>query len=175
MATTLYRKTKLGQDSFASVGSALTQAQRMLLIMIDGKRTLSQLQAAAAVFGDVDALIGELIDLSMIEAVQPINTSPATTPPSSDARNASSNARSNALAQAVVSELALKTVRVNAARFVEQQLGPTSQMLCLRIEKSQSAESLAELLDSARDLLAEVKGKRVADEFEAMVYSKLAR
>jgi hypothetical protein len=63
----VFRKTALGIATFTKQNSGLTQAQRGLLIMVDGKRAASQLRKFSASFGDVNVLLRELFDAGLIE------------------------------------------------------------------------------------------------------------
>jgi hypothetical protein len=63
----VFRKTALGIATFSKQNSGLTQAQRGLLIMVDGKRSASQLRKFSASFGDVNAILRELYDSGLIE------------------------------------------------------------------------------------------------------------
>ncbi len=63
----VFRKTELGTAIFSKPDSGLTQAQRGLLIMVDGKRTASQLRKFASSFGNVNALLRELYNAGFID------------------------------------------------------------------------------------------------------------
>ncbi|MGL4231208.1 MAG: hypothetical protein ACRDAM_22445 [Casimicrobium sp.] len=63
----LFRKTALGVATFTKQDHGLTQGQRALLIMVDGKRTAGQLRKFGTSFGDVNALLGDLYRAGLIE------------------------------------------------------------------------------------------------------------
>jgi hypothetical protein len=63
----VFRKTALGIATFTKQNSGLTQSQRALLIMVDGKRSASDLRRFGATFGNVNLLLRELYDAGLIE------------------------------------------------------------------------------------------------------------
>jgi hypothetical protein len=63
----VFRKTALGAATFTKANSGLTQAQRGLLIMVDGKRSAGALRKFAASFGNVNILLRELFEAGLIE------------------------------------------------------------------------------------------------------------
>jgi hypothetical protein len=63
----VFRKTALGIATFTKQNSGLTQSQRALLIMVDGKRSASDLRRFGATFGNVNLLLRELYDGGLIE------------------------------------------------------------------------------------------------------------
>lgn len=63
----VFRKTALGIATFTKQNSGLTQSQRALLIMVDGKRSASDLRRFGATFGNVNLLLRELYDVGLIE------------------------------------------------------------------------------------------------------------
>lgn len=63
----VFRKTALGIATFTKQNSGLTQSQRAMLIMVDGKRSASDLRRFGATFGDVNQLLRELYDVGLIE------------------------------------------------------------------------------------------------------------
>jgi hypothetical protein len=63
----VFRKTALGIAAFAKKDAGLSAAQRALLVMVDGKRSASDLRRFAATFGNVNAILRTLYDASLIE------------------------------------------------------------------------------------------------------------
>jgi hypothetical protein len=63
----VFRKTPLGIATFTKQATTLTQSQRALLIMIDGKRNASQLRRFGASFGNVNSILAELYNAGYIE------------------------------------------------------------------------------------------------------------
>jgi hypothetical protein len=63
----VFRKTPQGSAILARPNSGLTSFERVLLTMVDGKRTASDLRRLLAAFGDVNALLRELFNDRLIE------------------------------------------------------------------------------------------------------------
>jgi hypothetical protein len=63
----VFRKTALGIATFTKKETGLSASQRALLIMIDGKRSASDLRKFGATFGDVNGLLRNLYDAGLIE------------------------------------------------------------------------------------------------------------
>jgi hypothetical protein len=63
----VFRKTALGVATFTKQETGLTQSQRGLLIMVDGKRSAAALRKFGSSFGNVNVLLRELFDAGLIE------------------------------------------------------------------------------------------------------------
>lgn len=63
----VFRKSALGTATFTKQNSGLTPSQRALLIMVDGKRSASDLRRFGGAFGDVNRVLRELYELGLIE------------------------------------------------------------------------------------------------------------
>jgi hypothetical protein len=63
----VFRKTALGIATFTKQETGLTQSQRGLLIMVDGKRSAAALRRFGSSFGNVNVLLRELFDAGLIE------------------------------------------------------------------------------------------------------------
>jgi hypothetical protein len=63
--------------------------------------------------------------------------------------------------------LDLKTTIRNATRALENLLGPTSEGLCLQIEKCKSMPELTAKINDLRGVVAQVRSAQKADEFVA--------
>jgi hypothetical protein len=63
----VFRKTALGVAAFAQKEGGLSAAQRAILVLVDGKRSASDLRRFGANFGDVNMILRTLYDSSLIE------------------------------------------------------------------------------------------------------------
>ena len=158
---TIYKKTAAGSAAFSSTSGELTQAQRGLLIMIDGKRSVDALRKVASVFGDCDALFSQLlatgmIDLSAVgDASVVVNPQPTGTVPRA------------------VSDAQLADARMAAAKYITERLGPTADKLALQIERSRTLEDLTVNIEIAREILENVSSPLDAEGFERLVAARL--
>jgi hypothetical protein len=186
--TDIFRKTHAGQLAFSSGATSLPQALKMLLIMVDGRHDVAHLMNVAKVFGEPKALLQELLDKGLIEPLSSASTEPppaaqptseasvfaTTTPLNTPSMLGELAGGTASLRQIADIERATKTLRIEASRFLEAKLGPTSEALRLRIERAKSQQDLATLLDGARAIVAEVRGEKVAKELDALIDIHLA-
>ncbi len=159
-ADSIYRKTTVGVASFARTSMGLNQAQRGLLIMIDGKRTMADLRKLAAVFGDCDVLVKQILELGMIEPAPAPET--ITSSPGSDA----------ALA-VMASESQLATARSATAKYVADTMGPMGDKLSLAIERSKTLAELTQSVDTAAIVLEDLKGAPAAKALQSLFAARL--
>jgi hypothetical protein len=138
---TIFEKTELGGVEITANTPTLTAKQRRVLIMIDGKRTVSDL-APMLKPGELEPIIATLLEQNMIatsgtvggqrdmRAVTAANhtviVQPLPTP-----------------SQAMAAAQQLVTLKRKAARIVEGALGMGAMDICLKIEKAKSVDELA--------------------------------
>ncbi len=147
--TPVFAKTPLGLASFADLSAPLTQAERTLLIMIDGVKTAVDLRRMNPVVGDSDQLVDRLYRAGYI--------APAT---------ASAPRPSITIA---ATEASLDVMRMRAAKFVAHQLSSYGDRLCRQIESAQSHDALRDHIEVAAKVLEELKGRAVAEAFRREV------
>jgi hypothetical protein len=164
----IFRKTTTGVASFARTSMGLNQAQRGLLIMIDGKRTMADLRKLAAVFGDCDALVKQILELGMIEPVPA-----ATTMSAGAAMSDTAIAAANVALAKMTSESQLATARAATAKYIADTMGPMGDKLSLAIERSKTLAELKQSVDTAAIVLEDLKGVTVAKELQTLFASRL--
>jgi hypothetical protein len=141
--TLVFAKTPLGLASYADPSAPLTQAERTLLIVIDGAKPVSDLRRFNAVVGDSDLLVDRLQQAGYIVAKP--------TP---------------AMRVAVArDDDALPALRARAANFIAHQLGSYGDRLCRQLESAQSHDVLHNHIEVAAKVLEELKGRAVAEAF----------
>jgi hypothetical protein len=159
----IFRKTTVGVASFAHTSVGLNQAQRGLLIMIDGKRTMTDLRKLATVFGDCDALVKQILEMGMIEPA------PAAVP---DSASSSTSAATAALAK-MTSDSQLATARTATAKYVADVMGPMGDKLGVAIERSKTLAELTQSVDTAAIVLEDLKGAPVAKALQSLFAARL--
>lgn len=147
----LYRKTAAGQAEIGSKAHQLPPRARSLLIMVDGKRSESDLRAMLG--PAVDEALVLLVREGLIEVLG--EAAPAATPPSAPPP------------PPAVVQPDLAQVRREAARAVTDALGPMGDAVALRIEKAKDAEQLRAALRLAGESLENIGQRRRAEEFLA--------
>jgi hypothetical protein len=162
--TTIFRRTALGQEAFANAKAALTQAERTLLIMIDGRRPLVELQKLSVVIGDCDGVLTRLSERGLVEMIA-TEAALAATP---EALAASLDDNQQATHEQ------FERARKSAARFINQTLGTYGEKIALLVERSKTTAELREQLVAAERIIGEFKGANAALEFNFVVKNELA-
>jgi hypothetical protein len=158
----IYHKTAKGTESIANRQSGLGPRLRSLLIMIDGKRSFSDLTALT---GECEALLAQLVQDGLIEPVggaAPAAPGPASGWPDSQAA---------ATAPTPLAAVSLPDAKRCATRLLVELLGPTSEMLCMKIESAGNLADFVSAVKRARDIVRDVKGAGVAERFIAEIES----
>ena len=148
--TAVYHKSDKGVQSLAARDPVLTPKLRSMLIMVDGKRTLEELAKLAGALVDAEQLMGQLLELQMVEAVAAAAPGPAA--------GASS-------APAPLTAVTLAEAKRFAVRRLTDLLGPTAEDLCLRIESTRTAADFAAAVKRAEAVLRDFGGSDMAASF----------
>ena len=157
---TVYTKTTKGQEAIATRSHGLVGRLRSLLILVDGKRPQSALHALASGFGDVPAMLAELLDKGFI------------TSPQAQAALAPAPVQAPAQAAAPVA-LSLPQAKTFATRQLMQILGPTSDALCLRVEAARNRAEFVDAIQRAYKVVADIRGRTQAETFGALIEANL--
>jgi hypothetical protein len=151
----IYRKTPKGAEAMANRQVGLAPKLRSLLIMVDGKRGYVELTALASVVGDCEQWLSQLADDGLIEPI----TGAALAAPASAA----------AATPAPSIAATLPEARRFASRFLTEMLGPSSEVLCMKIESAANLADFVVAVKRARDTVRDVKGAQAAERFVAQV------
>lgn len=160
----IYRKTAKGQQEMAARSNELPARVRTLLVMVDGKCTGADLLAKGKAFGDPVAFIEQLLAGGFIEAAAP---------PAAPAPVAAPAIAAPAPAAAAGTDASLKELMRFASHMVIDRLGPTADVLTIKLEKSRTAAELGDALSACRDAIQAVAGKRKAEEFWTAVSARM--
>ena len=187
--STIFRKSSKGQEAFSSRQSGLPPKLRSLLILVDGKRPVSELAKLALVPSELDAMLDLLETEGFIESdtrrrpafedtatvPQPLmkasGPAPLATPSGEPGAPARAAAPAPAPAPAVA--LTLAQAKVLAARLVTTALGPVGEELCMRIEASRSLADYTAAVKRAYGVIREVRGGAAAAEFGQQIEANL--
>jgi hypothetical protein len=171
---TIYAKSPAGQLELKSRSNAVPPRARTLLILVDGKRSDTELSALVP---DFEASVGALLKAGLIEPVA------SARPPASTRAVGGPEAPSPAAAPAAErvpppppapAAIDLPTLRLESARAVNNLLGPEGDALAMRIERAAEAEVLQVALERCVSYIAATRGKRAADEFAQRYLAPLA-
>ncbi len=143
---TMYHKTPKGLEAVANRQSGLGPKLRSLLIMVDGKRSFTDL---VALTGECEALLGELAQNGLIE--------PAAA------------AAPEATVPAPLDAASLSGAKHCATKLLIELLGPTSEVLCIKIESAGNLADFVSAVKRAREVVRDVKGATAAERFIAEI------
>lgn len=153
----VYHKSAKGSEAIATRQHGLSPKLRSTLILIDGKRRVEELGQLAATFGDIEQLLGQLLEQGFIEPVAdpPV---PAASASSGNSRNAGPAAKRG---------ISLGEAQRYASRRLFDILGPSSEPACLRIEAARNAQDFEAAIKLAEVMVNDVRSGRVAADFAA--------
>ena len=166
--TSILRKTGAGETAIKVRDAALSPKSRMMLIMVDNKRPVSELQKMRPDRQEATQILGELIGLGFASLTNPVAAhapAPTASWAPADAQGNESAPAANMAVNLISDATSLKLAIRRATRFLKDTLGPTSAGMCLQLEKCASgSEFTARILDIRR-VVASVKSEKKADEF----------
>lgn len=177
---TLLVKTEKGRDAMARRDPELVPRLRSLLILVDGKRSVSELDKLGAGLGGGAALLEQLLahgwvapqdrSGSLNESSVPVESR---TPPSSMPQGSAAAAEP---APAVnESTLPFADARRLVIRFINDALGPMGEQIAMRVESCKTAAELQAQLPRIRDALKNFRGISLVQSFDLDVVPKLPR
>lgn len=155
----IYHKTPKGVEAVANRQSGLAPKLRSLLIMVDGKRSYADLAAMA--LGDCEQLLQQLSQEGFVEPVGgavPVGAAAAQAGP------AMANTEPAPLVAATLPEAKRFT-----ARLLTDLLGPSAEVLCMKIETAKNLADFVAAVKRAREIVRDVKGNSAAENFIAQV------
>ncbi len=154
----IYRKSEKGAEAIATRGHGVGGKQRMLLILVDGKKSAEELIKLAAGMGESAQLLQQLEADGLIELVA-----------------SAAPAKPAAAAASLPAGVDLGKARVLATRLLAEQLGPLADELAIRLEAAKDMPQFVEVMKRAYTVVREVKGQAAADRFGAEVEAQMQK
>ncbi|XVJ68612.1 MAG: hypothetical protein HEQ39_02415 [Rhizobacter sp.] len=151
----IYRKTEKGHSEIKTRANRLAQRLRAALILIDGKTTDDDLRRM--ILGDAEEVLQTLLDMDYIEVTSVSREMPIT-PEVAKSRKAPAE-------NAPTSPVTFQTRRLQALRFLNDQLGPEAESLAIRIEKTKNWDECRPVLLLAQQAISRSRGDSVGLEF----------
>jgi hypothetical protein len=147
-----YSRTTAGEAELTARALPLSIPVRRLLGMIVGSQTREALVAASHL-NELDRVLQDLMNRGLIVASeeQTASTQPSATPAPKK--------------PAALTSAQLPEIKRAAARYVNDQLGPTGETAALRIERAADHYALLQALGEARDAIAQMRGRAAGDGF----------
>lgn len=163
-ADTIYTKTDAGLREIEQRTHKLDIRHRTLLIMLDGKRAVSDLETQ---LGRGDMLLPMLARLLELGLITGSTTSARTVPPVAPAARPAAASMPPAPAPAADSDWKQQSQR--ATQLLNEILGPMGDGLAMRLEALKSPEPLPELLQRCRALIGDVRGQQGLQRFDGAI------
>lgn len=164
--TSVYKKTPLGRQMFAERSALIGRAERNFLIMVDGKKTLTELSNLLAGGNPVTDIVARMLDLGCIELEVTALAAPPVVKPADEPR---------AITVPVpVAALPFEQVKKLASRLLTDALGPQAEGLCMVIERSKTPEMLLAAVERGASTLSTVRGQKASETFLAATGQRLA-
>ncbi|HBH38115.1 MAG TPA: hypothetical protein DDX06_06980 [Curvibacter sp.] len=153
-AQAIYRKSEKGAEAIATRGHGVAGKLRMLLILVDGKKSTEELLKLAAGMGESAELLQQLEAEGLIEVV-------------------GGAAAAKPAAAALSPAADLGKARALAIRLLTELLGPLADDLAIRLEAAKDMPQFVEVMKRAYAVVREVKGQAAADRFGAEVEAQM--
>lgn len=161
--STIYAKTPDGLNEIETRARKLSPRLRSALILVDGKRSQSDL---AKLVQQADETLQALLEQGLIEAVATTSSKSSRDPgPASVPGPVSVPGPASVPGGAAVLDLA--TTRREAVRAINDLLGPEAEMLALKIERANDELALRAALERAVAYIANARGGGAAAQFTA--------
>lgn len=152
--TSVLRKTESGVSAIKLRDRALTPKHRMMLIVVDGVKTVGELLKPMSNAEEARQVLGELLSSGFVcelDLPKPNLPTPAMA----------------AMANSKASAVSLKAAIRRATRQLEDMLGPSSEALCLQLEKCTSYEQFIDKVNDLHGIVTAMRSGKKADEFVA--------
>ncbi len=156
-AQAVYRKSDKGAEAIATRGHGVGGKLRMLLILVDGKKSAEELVRLAAGMGESAQLLQALEAQGLIEVVTAGAGAAAAPAPSMQAQAGGDLGKLKSL----------------ATRLLIEQLGPLADELAMRLEASKDLPQFVEAVKRAYTVVRDVKGQAAADRFGAEIEAQM--
>ena len=161
----VYRKTEKGVTEIATRALRLGPRQRSALILVDGRKTDAEL--AQLILADPASTLTNLLAEGFIEVLATLADRPAEHLAERPAERKAAAPVVAAARPAGSDGAAFESLRRDAARALNDQLGPAAELIAVKIERARSMPELQPLLVQAAKLLRNVRGSAAAEAFSA--------
>lgn len=151
-------KTEAGQAEVRTRAAGLAQRLRTLLIMVDGARTVAQLQAAAAQVGAPADALDQLLQAGLVavRSAAPARSSSAASRAAASAAPPPAPAAAPAPAAGLPDRLRVARQYINDT--IVDAVGVRAVFFTLKVERCYSADDLEGLLPEFERLLSKARG-----------------
>lgn len=169
-----YHKSAKGLEEIASRTYRLSPRLRSMLILIDGRRSFTELSKLTSAIGEPFELLSQLLDNGFIEADPAAELAAVTVPGGlADAPPGGQSFHSEATIPMRAVPLAtppgpprsLQDARRYAVHHLTDLMGSNADMLCIKIESATGLTEFITAIMRAQDVLRNVRGAAAAEKF----------
>ncbi len=166
----IFRKTEAGSAEIASRTLGLRADLRRLLILVDGRNTVSRL-ATLVRAPNIEALLLELHAQKLIEATDAAAITPSVDATASASATSAAPSHSTESVAAADGPAMLPTLeqflaaRAAAVRFVNEVLGPEGETLALKLDLTRDPQTLRDAVSQVRQSLDQMMGAAEGQRF----------
>jgi hypothetical protein len=182
---TLFAKTDQGREALTSRPPGLGPRLRSLLIMVDGKRPVSEMDKLSGGEGSAVPLLEQLVAAGWIVQVDaaghPVLHAIEGGAPTAAPEQAAASVHPSGpvpladAAPAPVPTLPFSEARRMVVRFINDQLGPMGEPLAMRVEACKTPADLQAALPRIRDGLKNFKNSATVQRFDEEFAARLPK
>jgi hypothetical protein len=154
----ILKKTEKGLNALKVRDPMLTQKARVLLILIDGKKTIRELAPLFTAGSDTHEKFNELVQAGFVAEVLQLEVL-QTQIDASDTSNAIKKTETTNSAQNL--QVAIRA----ASRMLTDILGPNSDVLCMQLEKCKTKDEFNAKILEYRKVVGTMRTEKHGDEF----------
>jgi hypothetical protein len=154
----ILKKTDLGLNALKVRDPLLTQKSRVLLILIDGKKTLGELAPLLTDGSDTHEKFKELLQAGFVEEVLQQQVLSSLGEPTS-----TNNTITNG--PAINAAVSLQAAIRSATRMLSNMLGPDSDLLSIQLEKCKTKDDYNAKILAFRKIIGTMRSEKDGDEF----------
>jgi len=154
----ILKKTEKGLNAFKVRDPLLTHKSRVLLILINGEKTIAELAPLLTMGSDTHEKLKELLDAGFVEEVLIQTTSQQQIATISETTNKVNSVVANSTAN-------LQTAIRAATRMLADMLGPNSDVLCIQLEKCKTKDEFNAKVLEFRKIVDAMRTEKHGDEF----------
>ena len=164
-----------GRVALTSRPAGLGPRLRSLLIMVDGKRTVGELDKLLGADGAAAPLLEQLAEQGWVQGqVSAAPAAPVAGPAAGQfVAAAPADAGPQSVPPAAVEALPFTEARRLVVRFINDQLGPMGETLAIRVESCKTPADLQAVLPRIRDGLRNFKNSATVQQFDQELVARL--
>ncbi len=154
----ILKKTDKGVDALKVRDPSLPQKSRVLLILIDGKKTLAELTPLLTVGSDSHERIKELLNSGFVVEITQHQTR-------TSENLTTQHIVADSKAKLIDSTQSLQVAVRAATKMLSAMLGPNADVLCMQLEKCNTKDEYNTKILAFRKIIGTMRTEKHGDEF----------